>query len=200
VPDEYDPKHVPPPATTVSGQFGAVYPTQGTGKGVWVALLAIVAAAAAFIGWRAQHSGASDSSSGLTYTSSAAHFVARFPTPPTETTRTEHAGGLRFTYHDVSVPGQAVITEGEITGRLPARPQQIRDFLIRQITTDGLGLTSMKTVSFHGSPARQGNLVQPTGEVFTVLVVAPSVRRYYLIAAPLGAQFEALKDSFRGLS
>jgi hypothetical protein len=200
VPDEYDPTQQPVPATSLPGQFGIVYPSQRTAKGVWITLLVIVTSVVAFVGWRAQLSGASDSSAGLTYTSTAAHFAAHFPAQPTETVRTEQHGGLRFAYHDVMVPGAAVITEGEITGRLPARPQQVRDLLIRQIATNSLALTGVHTVSWHGSPARQGNLVEPTGEVFTVLVIAPSVRRYYLLAAPLGAQFEALKDSFRVLS
>lgn len=197
VPEEFDPKLAPARSVSSPGHFGLVYPAQRTPRGVWLTVLVLVASVAAFVGWRAQHSGASDSSSGLTYTSSAGHFAAHFPSPPSETSRTERHGRSRLVFHTAAVQGEAVIAEVSVAGKLPAGAHRVRDYVVRQITTGGLGLTSVKTVSVHGTPARQGNLVQPTGEVFTVLVVAPSAHRYFVLAAPLGSQFDTLKNSFR---
>lgn len=199
VPEEYAAEPTAAPVTSLPGQFGTVLPTQRTGKAVWITLTLIVASVVAFVGWRVQHGGGS-SSSGVTYTSTAGHFAAHFPSQPTEAVRTIRRGALRATFHDVAVQGEAVVTEGDLRGPLPAHPAQVRDILVRQITTGDLALTSLRTVEVHGVPARQGNLVEPTGDVLAVLVIAPSPRRYYLLAAPLGAPFQALKDSFRILS
>ena len=199
-PDAYDPKQVPAVASSLPGQFGLVYPAQRTSRSVWVALLLIIASVIGFVGWRAQHSGASDSSSGITYTSTGGHFVAHFPSQPTETTRTSQYRNARFAFHTVAVQGAAVVVEAAISGHLPADPQTVRGYMIRRITSGGMGLTSVKALTFRGAPARQGNLVEPTGDVFSVLVLAPSARRYYVLAAPLGTQFDALKESFRILS
>jgi hypothetical protein len=201
VPDAFDPKQLPVAPASLPGQFGLVYPAQRTGRGVWFSLLLIVASVLAFIGWRAQHSGASDSSSGLTYTSTAGHFAAHFPSQPSETVRVEHHGAWRLTLHIAGVAGQAVVVAGDLSGPVQAatRPQVLAA-LNRVTSTDGVGLTSVKNVRFHGAPAREGNYVAPSGDVFSVLIAMPSPRRYYFVGAPLGPQFDALRQSFRIVS
>lgn len=199
VPDAYDPKHMPAVAASMSGQFGMVYPAQRTGRSVWFALLLIVASVVAFVGWRAQQSGASDSSSGVTYTSAAGHFSARFPAQPAESVKSERHGPVRLVTHTTAVPGEAVVAEVEVGGPIPGDAQRFSRHLVAGLSTiDGSELTSVKNTRFQGSPARQGNVFGPnTGRLFTVLVVARSARRYYLVIAPTGPEFDTLKASFR---
>jgi hypothetical protein len=201
VPDAFDPTHLPAAAASLPGQFGLVYPAHRTGRGVWFSLLVIVASVIGFIGWRAQHSGASDSSSGVTYTSTAGHFAAHFPSQPTETARVERHGAWALTLHIAGVTGQAVVVAGDVSGpmRVAARHQMF-GALDRVTSMDGIDLTSVKNVHFHGAPARQGNYVTPSGDVFSVLIAMPSARHYFFIGAPLGPQFDAFKASFRILS
>jgi hypothetical protein len=199
VPDAYDPKHIPATASSLPGQFGAVYPSHRTGPSVWFALLLIVASLAGFVGWRAQQSGASDSSSGVTYTSAAGHFSARFPEQPTDLVKSERHGPLKIVIHLAAVPGKAVVAEAELIGPIPGDAQRLGRQLVGSLTNiDDSELTSAKDMRFQGSPARQGNLFGPnTGQLFTVLVVAPSIRRFYMVIAPIGPAFDALKASFR---
>jgi len=201
VPDAFDPTHLPAAAASLPGQFGLVYPSQRTGRGVWFSVMLIVASVIAFVGWRAQQSGASDSSSGLTYTSTAGHFAAHFPAQPTETVRIERHGAWRLTLHVAGVDGEAVVVVGDVTGPVHAAARhQMLAALDRATSMDGLDLTSVRSVRFHGAPARQGNYVTPSGDVFAVLIAMPSARKYYFIGAPLGPQFDAFKASFRILS
>ena len=176
-----------------------VYPAQRTGRSVWLALMVVVASVVTFVGWRAQQSGASDSSSGVTYTSAAGHFSARFPAQPTDTVKSERHGPLRIVTHTTAVPGQAVVAEIEVVGRIPGDAQRFSRQMVASLTSfDGSELTSMKSLTLQGSPARQGNAFGPnTGQLLTVLVVARSTRRFYTVIAPTGADFDTLKASFR---
>ena len=199
VPDAYDPKHSPAVTSALPGNFGIVYPAQRTGRSVWLALMVVVASVVTFVGWRAQQSGASDSSSGVTYTSAAGHFSARFPAQPTDTVKSERHGPLRIVTHTTAVPGQAVVAEIEVVGRIPGDAQRFSRQMVASLTSfDGSELTSMKSLTLQGSPARQGNAFGPnTGQLLTVLVVARSTRRFYTVIAPTGADFDTLKASFR---
>lgn len=199
VPDAYDPKQIPAVAATLPGQFGAVFPTQRTDRNVWFALLLVVASVVAFVGWRAQQSGASDSSSGVNYTSAAGHFAARFPAAPTDLVKSERHGPVRIVLHMTAVPGKAVVAAADLRGPTPGGALRLGRPLVAGLTDiDESELTSVKNIRFQGSPARQGNFFAPrTGELFTALMVAPSIHRLYLVMAPTGPGFDALKASFR---
>lgn len=199
VPDAYDPKQVTAAAASLPGQFGTVYPSQRTGRSVWFALLVVIASVIAFVGWRAQHSGASDSSSGLAYTSAAGHFSAHFPAQPTELVKSEWHGPLRILMHLTVVPGRAAVVAADLVGPIPGDSQRVARQLLSNVTDiDDSELSSVKDVQFEGSAARQGNFFGPdTGELFTVLMVIPSVHRIYVLMAPTGPDFDALKASFR---
>jgi hypothetical protein len=202
VPDAYDPKQLPAVAVSMPGQFGVVYPAQRTGRSVWFALSLIVASVIAFVGWRAQQSGASDSSAGLSYTSTAGHFSAHFPAQPTELVKSERRGPLHIVIHLSGVPGQAVVAATELTGPIHGDAQGLARRLVGSLTNiDDSELSSVKKLRVQGSPARQGNFFGPTtGELYSVLMVAPSIHRFYLLMAPTGPDFDALKASFRMLS
>lgn len=199
VPDAYDPKQLPAVVSTLPGQFGIVHPSQRTGRSVWFVLVVILASVVAFVGWRAQQSGASDSSSGVTHTSAAGHFTARFPAEPTDLVRSVRRGGRRIVMHLSAVTGQAVVAEAELHGSIPGNPQRAARQLLHSVTDiEDSELSSVRNFQFQGSPARQGNFFGPTtGQLFTVLIVAPSVRRFYEVMAPTGPDFDALKASFR---
>lgn len=201
VPDAYDPKYLPVAAPSLAGHLGVVYPAQRTGRSVWFALLLIVASVVAFVGWRAQQSGASDSSRAL-YTSAAGHFSARFPAQPTDLVKSERHGRLRIVIHLSAVPGDAVVAEAELSGPISGNAQRLGRRLVGKFTNiDEAELTSVRNMRFEGHPARQGNFFGPTpDQLFTVLMVAPSIHRFYLVMAPTGAEFDALKSSFHILS
>jgi hypothetical protein len=176
--------------------FGVVYPKQRTGRGVWVALLLIVAAVAGFIGWRVVHPGAR-SQSGVAYTSAAGHFSARFPAQPVEMSRSERDGATRLTMHLAVVVGQGSVGEMRIDGPVGKHAAALAQRMAASVGSNQITLSSVKHLTFHGMPAIQGNYLQAdTGELATVLIASRSKRTMYLVLGLTGATFDALKESF----
>lgn len=196
VPDEYDPRHAPAAAAVTPGQYGLVHPTPRSGRGVWIALLLIVAAVVGFVGWRVTHTG-TKAQSGTAYTSAAGHFSARFPAQPVEMSRTERDGASRLTMHLAVVAGQGSVGEMEIAGHLGKNVSALAKRMAAGTGSDDITLSSVKHFSFHGMRAMQGNYLQETtGELVTVLVAVQSKRRLYLVLGSTGPTFDVLKDSF----
>jgi hypothetical protein len=196
VPEQYDPRQVPAPMAMTAGQFGLVRPKQRTGRAVWLALLLILAASVAFVGWRASRTGA-PTEAGVAYTSAAGHFSVRFPAAPIESTRTARDGPSRLTLRLADVPGQGAVAEVHVAGSPAGTMSKLADRLAAGVGSHGISLSSVKHFTFHGMRAVQGNYIQPsTGELVTVLVAARSTRELFLIVGRTGSTFDALKTSF----
>jgi hypothetical protein len=198
VPEEYDTRRAPAAITVTPGQFGMVLPKRQTGRGVWIALLLIVASAVGFVGWQVLHSGGNAAAAGVSYTSAAGHFAVRFPAQPAELSRTERDGATRLVVHVAYVVGQGAVGEFEVRGTVHGNLDELGERLAGSIGSSGdIDLSSVKRFSFHGMRARQGNYISPTtGELMTALLAASSQRRAYLVIGLTGPTFDSLKDSF----
>jgi hypothetical protein len=196
VPETYDPRQAPAAAAVIPGQYGLVYPGRRTGRGVWLALLMIVVGVVAFLSWRVTRTGASPQP-GIVYTSATGHFSDRFPAEPSEVTRGLHG----MTLHAAVVPGAAMVAEAALPAAVKGRAGQHLDSVAAGYArAAGAPLSGIKKLSVQGGPAMQANYIDPTsGELRSILVLAPTDRRLYLIVAPTGPTFDTLKQSFVAL-
>jgi hypothetical protein len=200
VPVAYDPRQLPAAVSATPGQFGLVHPNRGTGRGVWVVLVLIIATVAGFVGWRVVHTAAAPQP-GIAYTSTAGHFAARFPAQPVELTRSVRSGRSRLIVHLAVVAGQGSVAEMQVVGAAGGDLSRLGEHLAASFgSTDEITLTGVRNFTFEGMRARQGNYLQPvSGQLATMLIAAQSSRRAYLVLGLTGPTFDALKASFRTL-
>jgi hypothetical protein len=199
VPEAYDPGHAPA-GTMVSGPAGMVFPSQRSGRAVWVVLFLIVAAVAGFIGWRVVHTG-SPAEPGIAYTSTEGHYTVRFPAQPSTLTKTESDRHTKLVIHMAFVPGQGGVFDAQVGGALSPSVDTLAAKLASEMGgTGGITLTGVHKFTFDGARAEQGNFISPTtGELMSVLEVVPSSRRVYIVMGLTGPTFDTLKGSFHVL-
>jgi len=197
VPEAYDPRQGPA-SPMVSGQVGIVYPSRRSGRAVWVVLSLIVAAIAGFIGWRVMHTG-SAAEPGIAYTSTEGHYMVRFPAQPSVLTKKESNGHTKLVVHLAAVPGQAVVADAEIVGPITAQTKKLAEKFSADMGAPGeLTLTGVRQFSFEGHRAQQGNFIDATsGQLMSLLEVAASDRRIYVVMGLTGPTFDALEKSFQ---
>jgi hypothetical protein len=187
--------------SAIAGHYGMVYPAKRTGRGVWVALVMVAVLAVGFIGWRVKFAGSDAGSAGVAYTSAAGHFSARFPAQPTETADHQRYGRIRVVYRFAGIPSDAFgVMEMDLSRRLPKPSKKLLNDVLTQLTGSGeLTLLSRTDTTVVGHPAKQAEYYAQSGRLITVLDLAFSKRRFYVLVAQSGDAFDGLKESFVAL-
>ena len=198
-PDPFDPDGAVLPRLAPPTLSGVIYPARRTHPGVRLMLSLILAVGVAFVGWRVlRHDNATPEPVRVAYHSAAGHFTAEFPAPPIERASKERDGRNRLALHVAGVPDAATVVAGvDISGPVPPNHRRATAEVVQAFgSTDEMTITSIHAASFRGHPARQGRYLTPDGRLLTIMIVGYSVRHYYLLMAPEGDDFEALKQSF----
>jgi hypothetical protein len=193
-----------------------------TPVGVWISIvlvIALVAAGGGYLVLKARHANKNVAATGLTkvkindsevqtavdagvlYSSKAGHFTARFPNRPDtqDATTTIEGKSLRVVGAGDSVSHSVVetitVTAGTPAVRSEAK-KDLRDLLAG--FADSLHMTSKAEVSttVDGRAARVGEFVSDAGSSFTMLGIEYSGTRFYMVLAPTGVAYAALKKSF----
>ena len=194
-----------------------------TRRGFWIAagLIVIVAVAGLALRIIRQHDKAQDvtlpagtgvsanaatnppAGAGIAYRSVAGHFAARFPKRPTERVTKNSGAGLTLTSHLAAEPTSSTLIGGTVISApgLPAADvdQFLRAELEGMANSGALTLASQTKTTFQGRPAREAHYRTKGGHSFSALAVAYGSQRAYLLAAPSGTTFAALKRTFVAL-
>lgn len=211
VPEPYDPRLADSPAKAMASGYGygIVHPGRRAGRSGWVALAVVVLLAGGFLAWRVTSGGGhrAAAASSVTYNSALGHFSASFPAQPVEQVTRQRYGPVRLTLHVVSAPAaRTVVEEADIAPALPvandsAASARLLSGVLSGVSESGQ-LTQLKkhAVVFQGHPAQQAEYADLDGTMITALAAAYGPRRLYVLAAPSGKPFEALRQSFQGQS
>jgi hypothetical protein len=133
----------------------------------------------------------------------AAHFVARFPSTPSEYEVPGSVGAAHFMLPVavVRTPQIVVVAENDIKPALPqsAVDANLHTTLSSFAVTSGMTLKSQDVTTFRGHSARRGSFTNPAGAAFTAIAVVYGGSREYVLLAPAGDAFDNLVASFEVL-
>jgi hypothetical protein len=140
---------------------------------------------------------------GTVYRSAGGHFVVRFADRVTEAAAPVTVGTETISMHVAAdVSGTTAVEGADIS---PAIPQDAVDDLLRGMMhgatrIPGLTVDHDRAATFHGRPAREGVLTTKDGKSLTLLGVVYGTERVYVLIAPTGDAYDALKASFVALA
>lgn len=139
---------------------------------------------------------------GVVYRSAAGHFAARFHKRPTEHTTKKTLARLTFTVHLAADASTNALIEGTVISAPGIPAAAVDQFLSGELagmaSAGALTVTldTQTTTTFQGRPAREAQYHTKNGFSFTALAVVYGTQRAYLLAAPSGPTFAALKRTF----
>jgi hypothetical protein len=145
---------------------------------------------------------ASQSSTGVAYTSAAGRFRATFPTHPVELAIPGSLSTMSFTLHIAACRTQHTEVASETTSQ-PV-PSQAYDAVLQVAVRSFAASADLQTLGskalrYQGHAAREATYSTRSGAHLSLLVMAYSPTRLYLISAPSGASFNSLTASFESL-
>jgi hypothetical protein len=140
---------------------------------------------------------------GTVYRSVGGHFAVRFADRVTEAAEPVTVGTETISMHVAAdVAGTAAVEGADIS---PAIPQDAVDAVLRGMMQgatrlSGLTVDHDRPATFHGRPAREGVFTARDGRSLTLLGVVYGTERVYVLIAPTGDAYNALKASFVALA